>query len=142
MFYFRELSKGCRLSVDPLTCDSPHTKTFLLIQAHLSHLPLPNSDYLTDTKSVLDQSLRILQVIYYYHKSFGIKISICIFNIINQFQAMIDICAERGWLITVIRIQQLMQCVVQARWYDDSPVLSLPYVEELNIPCFKRIPIK
>lgn len=62
MAYFRELSKLCRLSVDPLTCDSPHTKTFLLIQAHLSHLPLPNSDYLTDTKSVLDQSIRILQV--------------------------------------------------------------------------------
>lgn len=61
-FHFSELSKNCRLSVDPLTCDSPHTKTFLLIQAHFSHLPLPNSDYLTDTKSVLDQSIRILQV--------------------------------------------------------------------------------
>lgn len=55
---------------------------------------------------------------------------------------MIDICAEKGWLITVIRIQQLMQCIIQGRWYDDSPVLSLPQVDELNIPCFKRIPIK
>lgn len=55
---------------------------------------------------------------------------------------MIDICAEKGWLITVIRIQQLMQCVVQGRWYDDSPVLCLPHVEELNIPRFKRIPVK
>lgn len=55
---------------------------------------------------------------------------------------MIDICAEKGWLITVIRIQQLMQCAIQGRWYDDSPVLSLPHVEELNISCFKRIPVK
>lgn len=66
LFFFllicSELSKLCRWSVDPLTCDSPHTKTFLLMQAHFSHLPLPNSDYLTDTKSVLDQSIRILQV--------------------------------------------------------------------------------
>lgn len=87
------------------------------MQAHFSHLPLPNSDYLTDTKSVLDQSIRILQ-------------------------AMIDITAERGWLVTVIRIQHLMQCAVQGRWLDDSPVLTLPFVDEFNVPCFKQIPIK
>lgn len=55
---------------------------------------------------------------------------------------MIDICAEQGWLVTVIRIQQLMQCAVQARWHDDPPVLSLPHVEEFNVPCFSKIPIK
>lgn len=32
------------------------------MQAHFSHLPLPNSDYLTDTKSVLDQAIRVMQV--------------------------------------------------------------------------------
>lgn len=64
-----------------------------------------------------------------------------IFIYSSFFQAMIDICAEKGWLITVIRIQQLMQCVVQGRWYDDSPVLSLPHVEEYNIPCFNKIPV-
>lgn len=42
--------------------DNPHTKVFLLMQAHLSRVPLPNSDYGTDTKSVLDQSIRIIQV--------------------------------------------------------------------------------
>lgn len=57
-------------------------------------------------------------------------------------QAMIDICAEKGWLITVIRIQQLMQCAVQGRWYDESPILTLPHVEELNLTCFKRIAVK
>lgn len=56
-------------------------------------------------------------------------------------QAMIDISAERGWLATVLRIQQLLQCIVQARWYDDSPVLTLPGVEEHNVACFKNIQI-
>jgi len=91
-------------------------KTFLLMQAHFSHLPLPNSDYLTDTKSVLDQAIRVIQ-------------------------AMIDICAEQGWLATVLRIQQLLQCIVQARWLDDPVVLTLPNVEEQNLPCFKALKI-
>jgi hypothetical protein len=34
----------------------------VLPQAHLSRSPLPISDYVTDTKGVLDNSLRILQV--------------------------------------------------------------------------------
>ena len=37
-----------------------HTKAALLLQAHFTHAPLPISDYVNDTKSVLDQSLRIL----------------------------------------------------------------------------------
>lgn len=60
--YNEKLAELCRIKVDPLTYDSPHTKTFLLLQAHFSHLPLPNTDYGTDTKSVLDQSIRVLQV--------------------------------------------------------------------------------
>lgn len=55
---------------------------------------------------------------------------------------MIDICAEKGWLITVIRIQQLMQCVVQGRWHDDPGVLTLPCIEEINVQCFGTIPRK
>ena len=42
--------------------DSPHTKTHLLLQAHYSRADLPMTDYVTDTKSVLDQAIRILQV--------------------------------------------------------------------------------
>ena len=34
----------------------------LCLQAHMSRQKLPISDYVTDTKSVLDNSLRILQV--------------------------------------------------------------------------------
>lgn len=52
----------CRFSVDNYTYDSPHTKAFLLLQAHFSRLPLPCVDYITDLKSVLDQAIRIIQV--------------------------------------------------------------------------------
>ena len=42
--------------------DSPHTKTHLLFQAHFSRVQVLIADYITDTKSVLDQALRIMQV--------------------------------------------------------------------------------
>lgn len=57
----------CPIKIDLLTVDNPHTKVFLLMQAHMSRLPLPNSDYGTDTKSVMDQSIRIIQVCYASH---------------------------------------------------------------------------
>ena len=63
MLFCSDLAKSVPLEVDPYTYDSPHTKTFLLFQAHFSMLTLPCSDYHTDTKSVLDQAIRILQVI-------------------------------------------------------------------------------
>ena len=50
-----------RWPIDKRVADDPHAKTNLLIQAHLSGLQLPISDYVTDTKTVLDNSLRILQ---------------------------------------------------------------------------------
>uniref|UniRef100_A0A182QHM2 Activating signal cointegrator 1 complex subunit 3 n=1 Tax=Anopheles farauti TaxID=69004 RepID=A0A182QHM2_9DIPT len=112
--YNADLAKLCPLKVDPLSVDNPHTKVFLLLQAHMSRLPLPNTDYGTDTKSVLDQSIRIIQ-------------------------AMIDISAERGWLPTTLRIQQLMQCIIQARWLDDPVVMTLPNVEPYNASVFNQI---
>lgn len=52
---------------------------------------------------------------------------------------MIDICAERGWLATVLQTLQVLQSIVQARWHDDYVVLTLPYVEEYNIPVFRKL---
>ena len=40
--------------------ESPHVKSNLLLQAHFERCPLPITDYITDTKSVLDQSIRII----------------------------------------------------------------------------------
>ena len=58
-----DLAKNCPLeSSNSRSMESPNTKTFLLLQAHFSRLTLPCSDYYTDLKSVLDQTIRILQV--------------------------------------------------------------------------------
>lgn len=73
-----ELAKTCPIELNAYTMDSPHTKAHLLLQAHISQLPLPCTDYLTDTKSVMDNALRVLQ-------------------------AMIDVCAENGWLASTLR---------------------------------------
>lgn len=72
-------------------------------------LSLPCADYATDTKSVLDQAIRILQ-------------------------AMIDVAADCGWLATTIRIQQLLQMVVQAIWIDDPSIMILPHMDSSLLP--------
>jgi hypothetical protein len=41
----------------------PHTKCFLLIQAYLEHAPLPISDYINDTKSVIENLPRLLSAV-------------------------------------------------------------------------------
>lgn len=40
--------------------EDPHTKCFLLIQAYLEHTPLPISDYVNDTRSVVENLPRLL----------------------------------------------------------------------------------
>ncbi|XP_046669965.1 activating signal cointegrator 1 complex subunit 3-like [Homalodisca vitripennis] len=108
-----ELAKLCPLPVDYIQLDSPHVKAHLLLQAHFSHIQLPCTDYYTDTKSVLDQSIRILQ-------------------------AMVDVCAEQGWLATTLRLQLLMQMVSQARWLKDSPLTMLPNIEAHMLHLFRK----
>lgn len=83
------------------SADDPHTKASLLLQAHLSRLPLPISDYITDTKSVLDNSLRILQ-------------------------AVVDVAADAGWADTAFSAMKLVQALMQGRWHDDPPAMMLP----------------
>lgn len=109
-----ELSQQCRLPVDALSLDSSNVKAFLLLQAHMTRITLPNSDYLTDTKSVLDQTIRILQ-------------------------AMIDTSAENGWLSVCLSCQTLMQCIIQARWPSDSPLTTLPHIESQHLYLFLHL---
>ncbi|KAF7806252.1 DExH-box ATP-dependent RNA helicase DExH14 [Senna tora] len=86
--YNEKLSEKVKYSVDKTRLDDPHVKANLLFQAHFSQLELPISDYITDLKSVLDQSIRIIQ-------------------------AMIDICANSGWLSSSITCMHLLQMVMQ-----------------------------
>ena len=81
----------------------PHVKAFLLLQVHLGRDDLPISDYITDTNSVLDQSIRILQ-------------------------ASIDVMVEMEHLPTVITLITLLQCIKSARWPDDGPLSIFPGV--------------
>ena len=90
--------------VDERSLDSPHTKAQLLLQAHFARAPLPMSDYVTDTKSVLDQALRVLQ-------------------------AMVDVAADGGWLYTTLGTMRLSQMVTQARWLDDPGLTDLPHID-------------
>lgn len=51
---------------------------------------------------------------------------------------MIDVCAERGWMSTTLRTQQIMQMVIQARWVQDSPLLTLPHLEPHHMYLFMK----
>jgi len=63
-----DLSLLTRYKVDdwPVHLGDAHVKAFLLIQGHLSHLKMPISDYVNDTITVLDSSIRIMQVCPYF----------------------------------------------------------------------------
>jgi activating signal cointegrator complex subunit 3 len=82
------LAKQVRWAVDTRSLDDPHVKTNLLLQAHFTRMELPISDYVTDTKSVLDQSIRVLQ-------------------------AMVDVAANGGWLQTALSTMHLLQMIMQ-----------------------------
>lgn len=100
-----ELAEKVRWEVDLYSLDSPFTKANILFQAHFQQLELPISDYYTDTKSVLDQAVRILQ-------------------------AMVDVCAEAGWLDVTMKVMLLTQMVAQGRYATDNTLLGLPHVTQ------------
>lgn len=83
--------------------DSPHLKTNLLIQYHLSRLEFPRVDYVTDLKSCLDQIIRIIQ-------------------------ALIDLCAHKALLSPCLLCIHLLQMIIQARWITDPDILTLPHI--------------
>ncbi|XP_038129491.1 activating signal cointegrator 1 complex subunit 3 [Cyprinodon tularosa] len=112
-----QLAQQLPLQVNPHSFDSPHTKTHLLLQAHFSHAQLPCSDYTTDTKTVLDNAIRVCQ-------------------------AMLDVAANEGWLITALSICNLVQMIVQGRWLHDSSLLTLPHVEQHHLYLFRKWAVK
>lgn len=83
--------------------DSPHVKTELLLQAHMNRTQLPIVDYVTDTRSVMEQAIRIVT-------------------------AMLDVASDCGWLKPVRSCISLLQALSQGCFWDDSPLLQLPHV--------------
>lgn len=99
-----ELARNLPLSVESmgnLPMWDPHVKAFLLLQAYMSHVDLPISDYVGDQTSVLDQGIRIIQ-------------------------ASIDVLAERGYLPACRMMITLLQCIKSAQWPEDHPLSILP----------------
>ncbi|KAG5985494.1 hypothetical protein E4U54_006012 [Claviceps lovelessii] len=91
----------------------PHVKAFLLLQAHMSRIELPITDYVGDQTSVLDQAIRIIQ-------------------------ASIDVLTELGHLSSCLQMMTLLQCIKSARWPTD-PVLSIfPGVEPESAAALKQ----
>ena len=82
----------------------PHVKAFLLLQAYMSRIDLPISDYVGDQNSVLDQSIRIIQ-------------------------ASIDVLTELGYLSSCTLMMTLLQCIKSARWPQDGPMSIFPGVD-------------
>uniref|UniRef100_A0A672MCQ8 Activating signal cointegrator 1 complex subunit 3 n=1 Tax=Sinocyclocheilus grahami TaxID=75366 RepID=A0A672MCQ8_SINGR len=107
-----ELAQRLPLQVNPHSYDSAHTKTHLLMQAHFSRAQLPCSDYGTDTKTVLDNTIRICQ-------------------------AMLDVVANEGWLVSALSICNLVQMIIQARWLHDSSLLTLPQIQKQDLYVFR-----
>uniref|UniRef100_A0A8B9HI64 Activating signal cointegrator 1 complex subunit 3 n=1 Tax=Astyanax mexicanus TaxID=7994 RepID=A0A8B9HI64_ASTMX len=108
-----ELAQRLPLQVNPHSYDSAHTKTHLLLQAHFSRAQLPCSDYGTDTKTVLDNAIRVCQ-------------------------ALLDVAANEGWLVSALSICNLVQMIVQARWLHDSSLITLPHIEKQSLYLFRR----
>jgi activating signal cointegrator complex subunit 3 len=97
-----ELAKSCPLSCNKKAFDNPNEKTYLLFQAHLFRLPLPIRDYVTDTKIVIDSSIRIIH-------------------------SLIDLAAEKMYLKTTLNLTLLMQMIIQGCWFDKSALTNVPH---------------
>jgi len=85
--------------------DSPHTKAFLLLQAHMWGVKVPIADFQTDMKSVLDQSIRIIQ-------------------------SMVDIAAYEAQLKSAMNMIMLLQCIHQATHPWRSSLRTLPHISD------------
>ena len=84
--------------------ESPHVKSNLLLQAHFERFPLPITDFITDTKSVLDQSIRILQ-------------------------GMIDIPHTRDHERNHEQ-HHIIQMIIKGKWLDHSPLINVPHFQD------------
>ncbi|AFZ80737.1 DEAD/DEAH box helicase domain-containing protein [Theileria equi strain WA] len=61
--YNMQLSERAIFPIKESEASNPHAKTFLLFQARLFNLGMPIFDYNNDTKSVLDQTPRVIQTL-------------------------------------------------------------------------------
>ncbi|KIJ93294.1 hypothetical protein K443DRAFT_112249 [Laccaria amethystina LaAM-08-1] len=82
--------------------ETPHFKTFLLLQAHFSRLQLP-PDLAADQVLVLEK-------------------------VLNLLSASVDVMSSSAWL-SALGAMDLSQMCVQAMWETDSPLKQIPHFE-------------
>lgn len=87
----------------PPSFSDPHVKAHLLLQSHLSRLPL-GGDLADDRDQVVGDVVRLLR-------------------------ALVDVISSAGWLKPAIKAMELCQMFVQALWDSDPSVLQLPHVD-------------
>lgn len=88
--------------------EDPHTKAFLLIQAHLEHVKLPISDYVNDTKSIVENIPRLLGAISYIAASET--------SAVGSFELLTQCCRTRQVFEAKCRV-------------DQDPLLQLPGID-------------
>lgn len=101
-----ELSRNLPLNAENLGLPmwDPHVKAFLLLEAYMSRVDLPITDYVGDQNSILDQSIRIIQ-------------------------ASIDILSELGLFSSCTMMMALLQSLKSACWPNDKPMCIFPGVD-------------
>merc|ERR1719277_397374 len=113
-----EFAEACPLEVDLAiqAYYSPHTKAFLLLQAHMWGLALPINDYKTDLKTVLDRSIPLIQ-------------------------SMVDISADEAQLRSTLNLILLLQCLHQATHPWRSSLACLPHFSDKTLHALKNMNI-
>jgi activating signal cointegrator complex subunit 3 len=76
----------------------PHTKCFLLLQAHLERAKLPISDYVNDTRSVVDNVPRLLAAMQYIASQDG--------DTSGSFELLTQFCRTRQYFETRSLVNQ------------------------------------
>ena len=110
------LSLLCPAKVPKERLETPNVKANLLIQAHLTRAPLPITDFITDTKMVLDQCVRVIQ-------------------------CMIDVAAHKGYLDTTLNLINFQQMIMQGTWQHQTVFKNIPYFNEKIITKLSKLGI-
>ncbi|KAM9935420.1 hypothetical protein OXX80_005003 [Metschnikowia pulcherrima] len=94
---------------------SPHVKTFLLLQAHLSRLSLP-SEMAFDQKRILPRVLKLAH-------------------------ACVDSLSSEGFL-NAMQAMDLSQMVVQGLWNRESPLRQIPHAKDAMLQRCKKFNVE
>lgn len=98
----RQLCSRLPSKLDPKSkFNDPHVKANVLLQAHLSRLPL-SAELQKDANDILTTAIRLIQ-------------------------ACVDVLSTNGWLSPALAAMELSQMCTQAMWNKDSYLKQLPH---------------